>query len=219
MSDITVDNSLAILAPFLIYFFGVLSPGPANLAIAQIALENGRKKSVVFSVGVVIGSTIWGIITFTGLVQIMNQFPPSVKILGLLGAVYMSWLGYTNIYKFILGMQNKSSTSRFETISNTNYFIRGLMIHLTNPKAFLVWTTILVSALDVDKGAKPSPHIILIICSLLGIVVFCGYAVLFSNKRLTLVYENYSKFIHLVIGVIFFVVAMQLFLITLNKNL
>ena len=213
MSDIIINSNLAILAPFLIYFFGVLSPGPANLAIAQIALENGRSKSIVFSVGVVIGSTIWGIITFTGLVQVMNQFPFSIKVLGFLGAIYMSYLGCTNIYKFISGMQNKNSTSRLDTRSNTNYFMRGLMIHLTNPKAFLVWTTILVSALDVDKGVKLSPHIILIICSLLGIVVFCGYAVLFSNKGSVLVYENYGKFIHLIIGVIFFAVAIQLFLI------
>ena len=219
MSDTVISNSLAILAPFLIYFFGVLSPGPANLAIAQIALENGRSKSVVFSVGVVTGSIIWGITTFTGLVQIMNQFPLSIRILGFLGAIYMSWLGYANIHKFISGMQNKSSDSRFKTRSNANYFIRGLMIHLTNPKAFLVWTTILVSALDIDKGVKLPPHIILIICGLLGIIVFCGYAVLFSNKGLVLIYENYSRFIHLIIGVIFFMVAMQLFLITLSGSL
>lgn len=216
ISDAIINNSLAVLALFLIYFFGILSPGPANLAIAQVALENGRSKSVVFSIGVISGSIIWGIITFTGLLQAMNQFPFLIRILGFLGAIYMSWLGYTNIYKFTSDMQNKGSISRLKTISNANYFIRGLMIHLTNPKAFLVWAAILLSALDIDKGVRLSPHIILIICGLLGIVVFCGYAILFSNKGLVLVYENYSRFIHLIIGVIFFMVAIQLFLVTLN---
>ena len=186
MSDTLIGNSLIILAPFLIYFFGILSPGPANLAIAQIALESGRSKSIVFSVGVVTGSIIWGIVTFTGLVQIMNQSPLSIRILGFLRAIYMSWLGCANIHKFISSMKNKNLTSRFKTSSDANYFIRGLMIHLTNPKAFLVWTTILVSALDVDKGVKLSPHVILIICGLLGIIVFCGYAILYSNKGVVL---------------------------------
>ena len=121
----------------------------------------------------------------------------------------MSWLGCANIHKFISSMKNKNLTSRFKTSSDANYFIRGLMIHLTNPKAFLVWTTILVSALDVDKGVKLSPHVILIICGLLGIIVFCGYAILFSNKGLVLFYENYNRFINLIIGAIFLMVVMQ----------
>ena len=205
------DNYVATLAPYLIYFFGVLSPGPANLAIAQVALEDGKNKSLIFSLGVITGSAVWGIATFTGLVQIMLYYPFLIKSIGFLGVLYMCWLGYLNINKYFYSTVHDSANIRLKSSSNTRYFVSGLMIHLTNPKAFLVWATVLISGVGDTDINEISPYLILIICMLLGFTVFFGYAVLFSNKKIVAYYKHYSKFIHLIVGSLFFVVALQLF--------
>lgn len=207
MHSFTID-SLIIFSPFLIYFLGVLSPGPANLAIVQVALEKGKKAAIRLSLGVVTGSIFWGIFTFTGLVQIMQQFPFVVTLLSLCGAVYMLWLAYVNLRKFIL--HQKSQPSDKHSRSQTNYFIRGVMIHLTNPKAFLVWTTILIASIDSGGRLGLPAYLILILCALIGLVVFSGYALLFSHRKLYNFYEKYSRYTHLLIGLLFITIAIQI---------
>lgn len=204
----TYSYNLLELAPFLIYFLGVLSPGPANLAIVQVALEKGKEEAIRLSLGVVTGSIFWGIFTFTGLIQIMQRFPFIVILLSLCGAVYMLWLAYINLSKFMSYKESRLTDNSSK--SQTNYFIRGLMIHLTNPKAFLVWATILISSIGVDGNPRLPFYFVLILCAVIGIVVFSGYALLFSYRKIYAVYEKYSRYTHLVISLLFVIISIQL---------
>ena len=206
---------LLLLPPFLIYLIGAATPGPTNLAIAQVALEQGRRKSIIFSLGVVCGSISWGILTFTGLIILLDQFPFLLKLLSFFGSLYMLWLCYGNIRKFIFA--SKSSTAAIIISSNSmlNYFIRGLLLHLTNPKVFSVWTTILLSALDIDGTLRVPPHIILPICGISGFLIFVGHAFIFSNSVAVSLYERYKIFFHLLASVVFFTISVQLFLFVL----
>lgn len=204
-------NNLSIFSPFLIYFFGVLSPGPANLAIIQVALAIGKKEAIRLSFGIVTGSVIWGVITFTGLTQVMQRFPFLLFVLSCFGAMYLLWLGYSNLVQFNLNKKGKKLSNLSQ--KSMNYFLYGVMLHLSNPKAFLVWTTILVTGINVDSGfVSVSPYLIFIVCALIGMLVFSGYAMLFSHQRFSLLYEKYCQYIHLLIGLIFMALSVKIFL-------
>ena len=64
-------NYIDLIPLILIYFFDMSKLGSATLAIAQVALEKVRNKDIILSSGIMIGSFMWGIFIFTGLIQVI----------------------------------------------------------------------------------------------------------------------------------------------------
>ncbi len=206
-----------ILSPFMIYIFATLTPGPANITIMQVALEQGRKNAIACAIGVVVGSISWAIVTLSGISQIIYRFPNLIKTLGWVGSTYMLWLGYSNIRKsFYANINPNRQNHLHKIITVRKNFLRGVLIHLTNVKAFLVWTAILLAALDGQAKLLLPPYLIVLGCGVIGVIVFCGYAVLFSHDKSTEIYRQASKTIYLIIGLAFIVASIQIFMVTMN---
>ncbi|MGB1428668.1 MAG: LysE family translocator [Cycloclasticus sp.] len=204
-------NYIDLLPAIALYFFGASSPGPATLAIAQVALEKGRSKAIIFSSGIMIGSLLWGIFVFTGLIKIMQSFPFVLKGLAVLSGLYMCYLGYLNIKKYLNDNDN-SQIEKIKTVSNFAYFMQGFIIHVTNPKAFIVWSLILVSGMSGSSDITTQAYFLLGICFTLGLAIVISYSVAFSSKRAVKYYEKNSKYICLVAGVTFFIIAINIFI-------
>lgn len=51
----------------IIYIVGTASPGPANLSIANAAMNYGRKAGLMLATGVISGSLCWGALTGVGI--------------------------------------------------------------------------------------------------------------------------------------------------------
>lgn len=49
-----------ITPALLVYSLGTLTPGPANLSIANLAMSQGRQAGFILAAGVITGSLCWG---------------------------------------------------------------------------------------------------------------------------------------------------------------
>ncbi|NNL19511.1 MAG: LysE family transporter, partial [Boseongicola sp.] len=113
------------------------------------------------------------------------------------GAAYLLWLAIKSLRAACYG---RPVTTKAE--GGRRSFLRGLTIHLTNPKAILAWGAIYAIALP--SGASGAD-----IWALFGTLivasafVFLGYAVLFSAPRIAQAYARAARVFDAGFGLLF----------------
>jgi len=144
-------NDLLIPLPLLLlgWALGGGSPGPATLAISSTSMEYGRRAGVLIALGIVVGSATWGLAAALGFSAVMVANAWAFDVLRYLGAVYLLFLALKSLRSAWQGgvVQNVKPPQ-------SGLFIKGLFLHLTNPKAVLGWGAIYAIALPSD--AVPS---------------------------------------------------------------
>lgn len=196
---------------YLTYVVGTASPGPANLAIIRDALRYGRMGGMATALGVVVGSVMWGLVSALGLGALISKWPDLLNIMSVLGGCYLLWLAWRSLKAAI--KNDQASLGDQETIKTVRYrkqFFSGLGLHLTNPKAMFVWMSIIALGLPSDTKGLLLPLLIVAGCGILGILVFCSYAFVFSIPAMMQGYIRATRPINAVIVVLFSAAGLSL---------
>lgn len=180
------------------------SPGPATLAISGTSMEQGRLAGLTFALGVLLGSASWGIAAGLGFSAVMMANVWLFETLRYLGAAYLMYLALKSLRSAWRG-------SRVVAVGKQDrkLFVKGALLHLTNPKAVLGWGSIYAIALPV--GSAP-----LAVWTLFGwlfacsIIVFCGYAVLFSSPPIVRGYMRAKRWFDVAFGVLFGLASLKI---------
>lgn len=187
---------LGIFAAYGAYLLATLSPGPANLAIASTAMRDGRRAGVQLASGVVLGSLTWGVLAAAGLSAVLATYGELTQYIRIAGGLYLLWLALKSIRAAMKPASVLSAEQGATSGSETGwrYFGTGLAIHLTNPKAIFAWVAII--AIGVSPGAPIWVSFIIVAgCWAMGVVIFCGYALLFSTRRMVGAYNKARRWI------------------------
>lgn len=166
-----IGNILSIIMAF---FIVTVSPGPANLAIATVAMSSGRRKGFFFGMGLSVGLAFWGLIAATGMGALLQGSAHFLFALKILGGLYLLWLAFQSY------LATQKQTEEIDKVpSSENWFIRGLLLNLSNPKAIVAWMAALSMGLGVGDN---SGHVIMatLICMVLGFLNYTAYAFAFS---------------------------------------
>ena len=180
------------------------SPGPATLAISGTAMGQGRGAGLAIASGVVAGSTFWGIAAGLGMSALMLAHIWVFEVVRYVGAAYLFWLAIRSLRSAWAGR-----ISEMGAAPKAQLFLKGFAIHLTNPKAILSWGAIYAIALPVGAGPSAVWHLFgaLILTSML---VFWGYALLFSSPPIARAYANAARVFDAAFGVLFGVAALRI---------
>ncbi len=200
-----MDYLYGLHIAYLTYFIGTASPGPANIATMQISLEKGRLAGLIFAFGVITGSIFWGTLAAFGLGAVLVKFPSILQLLSVIGGIYMFWLAYNNCIKIINKKPLVVGTNKENKRVNkrNKYYLQGLALHLTNPKAILVWMSTILLGTQNSAPNLHTPYLIVFGCVPLGISIFCGYALFFSNKLMISYYKEIYKPFTLFVAIFF----------------
>ena len=182
------DIALALSA----YALGVASPGPSNLAVMAMAMQQGRRAGMIFALGVVAGSAIWGLLVALGLTSILLRYEPVAVAIRLLGGLYLLWLAARSARAAMMPAAPIAAPGADARASDTGLFLRGAAMHLTNPKAILVWLSIVALALPPD-APRGVAWIVVLGCIPIGIATFCGYALVFSTARARRIHQRMHR--------------------------
>lgn len=191
--------AMTIALPLLLLGWALAggSPGPATLAISSAAMQHGRRAGLATGFGVWCGSAAWGVAAALGVSAIMLSYAWMAETLRIAGAIYLIWLGYRSVKGAI-----QSSPKTDIAPATQRAFLRGLLIHLTNPKAILSWGAIYAVALP--PGA-PWMEIwgLFTALSLTSAVVFLGYGALFAAAPIRRGYARAARWIEGTFGILF----------------
>ncbi|PPC78181.1 lysine transporter LysE [Pokkaliibacter plantistimulans] len=172
------------------YLLLIVSPGPSNMAIALLAMQRGRRQAAIFAAGVITGSFSWALLSAGGLANVLLEHDTLLLLLRYLGAAYLLWLSARATRSLWRGTDVASAPIMAD--AGWRLYGRGLLMHLTNPKAGFGWLAILTLALP-SLTAPSQLLVVLLGCALLAIGVFGGYALLFSRPQAQAAYQCWRR--------------------------
>ncbi|TIP87979.1 MAG: LysE family translocator, partial [Mesorhizobium sp.] len=79
---------------FTAYVIAAGSPGPSNMRIMAVAMNDGRRAALAIASGVVSGSIFWGLMAATGVSAILSRYAQALVILQVLGGLYLLYLAF-----------------------------------------------------------------------------------------------------------------------------
>jgi len=167
------------------------SPGPATMGIAGTAMSVGRRQAIAFALGILAGSASWGIAAALGLSALMLANAWVFEVIRYFGAAYLGWLALKALKRAVAPSAGGPMGTPFQGSFRT-LFAKGAAIHLTNPKAILSWGSIyaIIAPADATTGMLLGYFALLYGGS---IIIFLGYAVLFSSERVVRKYARAQR--------------------------
>jgi threonine/homoserine/homoserine lactone efflux protein len=187
---------------WLAYVIMVVSPGPATLALAATSMTSGRAAGVSLALGVYTGSFIWACLTSAGLAAILSAYAGILTVLKVVGGLYLLWLAWKSFRSAVTPNDVHLAGLSHRALSRRQLYMRGLALHLTNPKAILGWLSMV--SLGLPSGA-PTTVIAIFIggCLVLGFTCFVGLALLFSTGPVRRGYTSARRYIDAFVGIFF----------------
>jgi threonine/homoserine/homoserine lactone efflux protein len=197
-----------LLTPLLAFFITAASPGPATLSLAATSMTRGRGAGIALAFGLTLGIAFWGALAAMGLGALLVHWAPGMFALRVLGGAYLLYLGVLSARS---ALSAETPSAKTITPSGGHQFGRGLLLNLTNPKSLLAWGAVI--ALGVGPDTTPAGVAMLtLLCVLITLVLYIGYAVLFSTSRMMAGYQRFRRWIEGVFAVLFGLAGVRLVL-------
>ncbi|MGB9097150.1 LysE family translocator [Erwinia sp.] len=202
----------SLLPVYAAYLLGTASPGPSNLAIMGVAMRQGRLPALALAAGVITGSVFWALVVATGISTVLLAYAQALIALKIIGGCYLLWLAFKAAKS--ARRKGESVSLAGQTAIKTSLRVlykRGLLLHLANPKAILVWLAIISLGIHPDASPLVLPMIVAG-CASLGMVVFSSYALVFSTQTMSRIYLKGRRVIEGVFALFFGVAGIKLLL-------
>jgi leucine efflux protein len=134
----------------------ILLPGPNSLYVLALSAEQGWRKGIWASAGIVVGDAIIMLSIALGAATVLASSPLIYAMLRLLGAGYLAWLGLGIIRVGLVRLQTKGPSAiasrlpQAEAILRLHPFLAALLLALTNPKAIFFFISFFTQFVDPD---------------------------------------------------------------------
>jgi len=192
----------------LAFFAIAVSPGPANISNATIAMSQGRKTSLVYGAGLSTGLLFWGIVAASGMGAVLQSSTYLLMLLKVCGGIYLIRLAYLS-GKEALKPQSNNVEAGEEVVSGKSWFIRGVIMNISNPKTVIAWMAALSLGLGVNDGAA-SLVSGLVVCMFVGFATNAMYSICFSYSGVMSWYQRANRWINSVTSFLFCIAGIGL---------
>ncbi|MEM9357427.1 MAG: LysE family translocator, partial [Pseudomonadota bacterium] len=136
MIDQLAEYLPGILLAYSVFLVSILSPGPNILAIMGTSMAVGRASGLALALGVATGSMIWATLTALGLTAVIASFAILLTAIKIVGGLFLLWLAY-KAFKSAASAHDIEAQAADQYASLSGYFLKGLTVQMTNPKAAL----------------------------------------------------------------------------------
>ncbi|SLM61996.1 MULTISPECIES: LysE family translocator [Dickeya] len=142
--------SVSQLLPFAAIALGlVLTPGPNMVYLISRTVCQGRRAGLISLAGVGLGFLFYMLAAALGITAIVMAVPMAYDALRIAGAVYLLWLAWQ-------ALQGGGSPFQLRTLhpdSDRRLFFMGLVTNLLNPKAAVLYLSLLPQFIHPEQGA------------------------------------------------------------------
>jgi threonine/homoserine/homoserine lactone efflux protein len=198
---------------YLAFAIGVASPGPSVLAVMGMAMAQGRARALVLASGVVSGSLFWGLCAALVLAALMQRYAAALMLVKLVGGLYLLWMAWQAARKAVRGAQASAGADAGPAPGYARLYLRGAAMHLTNPKAVVVWLSVVSLAMPAGAAA-PDALAFVASCVPLSAAIFTCYALAFSTAPARRAYRAGERGINAVLAGVFGYAGVRMLLST-----
>jgi threonine/homoserine/homoserine lactone efflux protein len=158
-----------------IHALALISPGPDFAVVTRLSIVAGRRAGLWAAAGVATAIGIYVLISVLGMALVLAAVPGLARVLAVVGAVYLAWLGVQCLHSRGQLPQAQGAPP------GRRRFVTGLLTNLLNPKAMLYFGSVLSQAV---KPGLATADIALLWTVLVAesFVWFALVATLFSSR-------------------------------------
>ena len=198
-----------ILLAYSVFLVSILSPGPNILAIMGTSMSEGRASGVALAMGVATGSFLWALLTGFGLTAILASYAVVLTVIKIVGGLFLLWLAWKSLQSAMLSDKVATVDANTAALHWRTYYLRGLTVQMTNPKAALAWIAIISMGLTPNA---PSWVVVAIVAGTVVLSLVCHllYALVFSTPPMVRLYTGARRWIQGVLGAFFAFAGLKL---------
>ena len=189
-----------ILASFLV----VIVPGPTVSLIIANSLKFGMRAGILNVVGTQLGLIFLIILLALGFKAISPFLEDVIKIVRIIGAFYLMILGYLSFTTKNFS-ENSHSIKKFDK----KFILQGLIVILSNPKAFLFLGAFIPQFIDITQKIENQIIFFGILFMIVGAIFDGMYAIVFGKFR-EIIINKYIKILNKLGGSLLFFVGFWL---------
>ncbi|MBO4210953.1 LysE family translocator [Micromonospora echinofusca] len=139
----------AVVGVVLVSLGMVLTPGPNMMYLVSRSITQGRRAGLVSLAGVAVGFLAYLTAATFGLSAVFTAVPQLYLAVKLAGAAYLAWLAWQAV--------RPGGTSVFAPVDlapdpTRRLFTMGLLTNLLNPKAAILYASLIPQFVDVTAG-------------------------------------------------------------------
>ena len=191
-----------IIASFLV----VIVPGPTVSLIIANSLKFGMRAGILNVVGTQLGLIFLIILLALGFKAISPLLEDVIKSVRIIGAFYLMILGYLSFTTKNFS-ENSHSIKKFDK----KFILQGLIVILSNPKAFLFLGAFIPQFIDITQKIENQIIFFGILFMIVGAIFDGMYAIVFGKFR-EIIINKYIKILNKLGGSLLFFVGFCLLL-------
>ncbi|MEM8977469.1 MAG: LysE family transporter [Pseudomonadota bacterium] len=208
MIDQIAEYLPGILLAYSVFLVSILSPGPNILAIMGTSMAVGRGSGLALALGVATGSMIWATLTALGLTAVIASFAVLLTAIKIVGGLFLLWLAY-KAFKSAASAHDIEAQASDQHASLSGYFLKGLTVQMTNPKAALAWVAII--SLGLKAGAPTWVAVVIVVgTTVFSLICHVLYALVFSTPPMVRIYARARRWVQATLGVLFAFAGLKL---------
>jgi len=150
----------------------------------------GRKTALIYGAGLSCGLGFWGVVAATGMGAVLQSSLHLLVILKVVGGLYLLWLAFLSARSVY-----QPEPEITVTLNKQRWFLQGLLLNMSNPKAVIAWVAALSVGLDSNDGIN-----VLVaataVCIAVGFVVYALYSALFSIGGVMRGYQRCRRWVN-----------------------
>ncbi len=198
------------------FFVIAVSPGPANISNATIAMSKGRRTSLIYGAGLSTGLVFWGLIAASGIGAVLQSSIYLLMALKVCGGIYLIRLAYL-AGRDAINPEIVNTEIIERGISGKSWFLRGFIMNISNPKTVIAWMAALSVGLGENDGVL-SLFLGVVVCMVVGFATNAMYSICFSFGGVMNCYQRANRWINGVSACIFSIAGIGLIRSAFNRS-
>ncbi len=201
MSEVSIYLP-GILFAYGAFLLGIASPGPNVLAVIGTSMSVGRLPAMALALGIATGSLCWASATVFGLSALISTYAMALTAIKVGGGLYLIYLAFKSFRSALSSHDIEARELSGGRRTTWGYWVRGLTVQLTNPKAALTWIAII--SLGITNETPGWVALVIVAgTSFLSIVIHRLYAIAFSTQTMVKLYSKSRRSIQAALGTFF----------------
>lgn len=130
-----------------------LSPGPSMLYVLSRSIGQNVKAGIASALGLALGGVLLAILTAFGLTVILKSTPVLYRIIQVLGACYLVYLG---VQMISASWKTETHDTPLENVKRQGYahiIVQGVLVELLNPKTILFFLAFIPQFVKTENGS------------------------------------------------------------------
>ncbi|ATQ42997.1 LysE family translocator [Caulobacter mirabilis] len=153
-----MPEAKTLIAFALVCLAMALTPGPNMLYLIGRSISQGRAAALVSLIGVAAGFVVYLVSAALGITALLMAAPLAYDVLRFGGAIYLLWLAWQAIRP---GGAGPFQVRDLPRDSPTKLVAMGFLTNLLNPKAAMLYLSLLPQFIDPARGDVLSQSLIL----------------------------------------------------------